>query len=255
MVREWSPIVRRSWLYAVTALVALPVALPAAAADVSVGGSAERILEDAHRNLVGAEAGSRGLSFGGVGIAVSNGGATAMTRFTPRFGPLERERNANVDVGSALKTRDQGAPDSRSLRIAPQHNADIAGFGVGWSATASLHPADPGRGADPSALAVGGQLDLSGLQLDASYGRFGDALVGPDGPGLSAGVGYTFGSLATRMGYSLVERDTPDETSLFTVGSQLSLQPGLVVSGDVAYAEDEEGESSTAGVVSFSFSF
>lgn len=250
---------RRIGLVTVAALAILPLAWPAAAADVSVGGSAERILRDAHRDLVGSNSGRSALSFGGIGITVGSGEASALTRFTPRFGAPTGEREAApVDVGSALKTRDQPLTPSRSLMIAPQERAEIGGLGVAWSATASVQPDTTGDGLDPAALAVGGQLDVSGLQLDASYGRSPDLLVGREGAGVSAGVGYSFGNLATRMGYSLVERQSPDqsdETSLFTLGSQLALQPGLVLSGDVAYAEDEEGESSTAGVVNFKFSF
>jgi hypothetical protein len=41
-----------------------------------------------------------------------------------------------------------------------------------------------------------------------------------------------------------------------TVGSRLTLQPGLVLQGDLAYAEEESsGDAATAGVVSLRFNF
>jgi hypothetical protein len=44
--------------------------------------------------------------------------------------------------------------------------------------------------------------------------------------------------------------------SLVTVGSRLTLQPGLVLQGDLAYAEEESsGDAATAGVVSLRFNF
>jgi hypothetical protein len=76
-----------------------------------------------------------------------------------------------------------------------------------------------------------------------------------DGTRMTAGVAYGFGPLDTRMSYSLVERETAVDTSLITVGSRLSLKPGLVVQGDVAYADDENGDVTTAGRVSLRFNF
>lgn len=236
-------------------LVAFSVS-DAFAEDVSVGGSHERLLVDAQRSLAEGAGERSGLGLGNVRITVGNGEASALTGFTPRFGALGRDPSASSgDIGRLLKTRDQASPSSQQVTIAPETAADFAGLGVMWSARAALQPGSPGEGVNPSSLSLGGELAFSGLQLDASYSGSEDRLVGPDGSGLSAGVGYDFGTVATRMGYSLVERDSPDETSLFTVGSQLAINPGLVVSGDVAYAKETEGTSSTAGVVSFKFSF
>ena len=79
--------------------------------------------------------------------------------------------------------------------------------------------------------------------------------MGLDGSRMTAGVAYGFGPLDTRMSYSLVERETAVDTSLITVGSRLTLKPGLVVQGDVAYADDEKGDATTAGRVSLRFNF
>jgi hypothetical protein len=244
-------------------LVAAPAAIvlvlssasPVRAGDVSVGGSHDQVLVDAQRSLAGAE-GGRGVALGSLQITVGSGETSALTRFTPRFAGVGRpsagSTDANADRFAPATDQLERAP--QELRIAPESAADIAGFGVGWSARAALQ-SDDSNTLSPSALAVGGELAVSGLKLDASYGAASSALVDPEGLGMSAGVGYEFGTLATRMGYSLVERDTPSETSVFTLGSQLAVHPGLVVSGDLEYADETEGDSATAGVVSFKFSF
>lgn len=233
----------------------LTMAGQAEAGDVSVGGSHDRVLEDAQRSLAGGGA-DQGLNLGSLQITVGSGDTSTLTRFTPRFVDVGRESNADspVDRGSRLASRARSAASPQELRIAPEMAADIAGLGVAWSARASLQPGE-GDLISPSSLAVGGELALSGLRLDASYGASSSTLADPDGLGMSAGVGYDFGTLATRMGYSLVERDSPSETSVFTLGSQLSVRPGLVVSGDLEYADETEGDNATAGVVSFKFSF
>jgi hypothetical protein len=121
----------------------------------------------------------------------------------------------------------------------------------GLAATAAMSDAAAATG--DSGLAVGGELAVSGLRIDASYGEDA-ALMGLDGSRMTAGVAYGFGPFDTRMSYSVVERETVD-TSLITVGSRLTLKPGLVVQGDVAYADDENGDATTAGRVSLRFNF
>lgn len=238
---------------------ALSLVVPgfALAADVAVGGSHQQILVDAQRSLVDGRDAGGDLALGSFQITVGSGASSALATFTPRFGGVGRGVTGSASHTGAplLQDRLQPVGDRQELMLAPRSASEIAGLGVNWAAKASL-ASERGGGVNPSSLALGGQLAVSGLHFDASYGPSAGTLVGPEGPGLSAGVGYDFGMVATRMGYSLVERDSPDETSLFTLGSQLAINPGLVLSGDVAYAGDAgDGESSTAGVVSFKFSF
>jgi len=247
-------LVRRA-IIPVALAVGMAIAGPSEAGDVSVGGSHDQVLVDAQRSLAGGDA-SQGLALGSFQITVGSGDTSALTRFTPRFAGVGRGPVASSAgrESAQLLTRVRPASPPQELRIAPETAADIGGVGVVWSAKASLQ-SDQDDLITPSSLAVGGELALSSLRLDASYGSSSSTLVDPDGLGMSAGVGYDFGSLATRMGYSLVERDSPSETSVFTLGSQLSVRPGLVVSGDLEYADETEGDSATAGVVSFKFSF
>ena len=73
---------------------------------------------------------------------------------------------------------------------------------------------------------------------------------------MSAGFGYDFGSVDTRVSYSVVENEEEmTEASLLSLGSQLTLNPGLVLEGDLAYAADEQGEATTAGRLSVRFNF
>ena len=73
---------------------------------------------------------------------------------------------------------------------------------------------------------------------------------------MTAGVGYDFGALDTRMSYSLVEsEERAAATGLLTLGSQLALSPNLVLKGDVAIADEEGGAATTAGRVSLRLNF
>jgi Gram-negative porin len=235
-----------------------------AASQVSVGGYHDEALRAAQRSLTRDAEDSLGeFSVGGVRISVDTGDGSAVTGFTPRFGGLGLGRSSAADpgeVGALLKTRldpEEAEPAvRREVRVGPETGAEVAGLEVNWAAIAevdhdqSLSLSDP----DESHLLVGGELALSGVRVDASVGQEPD-LLGLDGNRVSAGLGYEFGALGARLGYSLVEEETTAETSLFTLGSRLNLRPGLIVQGDLAYARGEEGEPATAGVVSFRFSF
>ncbi len=178
-----------------------------------------------------------------------------MTAFTPRLGGLGLGVSASRRRPAGGRTGLDRAPVSRDVRELQLGlgGAEIAGLPVGLAATAAMSDAAAATG--DSGLAVGGELAVSGLRFDASYGEDA-ALLGLDGSSrMTAGVAYGFGPFDTRMSYSLVERETAVDTSLITVGSRLTLRPGLVVQGDVAYADDENGDVSTAGRVSLRFNF
>ena len=73
---------------------------------------------------------------------------------------------------------------------------------------------------------------------------------------VTAGVGYDFGPLDTHMSYSLVEtEERAAETGLLTLGSSFALSSGIVVKGDLAIADEEDGEGTTAGRVSLRLNF
>ncbi len=113
----------------------------------------------------------------------------------------------------------------------------------------------PAQAGDPSSFVVGGELAVSGVRFDAAYGERASVL-GVSGNHMTAGVAYGFGPVDTRVSYSLVTADDETAASLLSVGSQLMLQPGLILQGDVAYAEEEDtGDAATAGVVSLRFNF
>jgi hypothetical protein len=228
----------------------------AAADDVGVGGYHDEVLRAAHRDLVSdGTAGS-----GAIEITVDAGGPSVLSsNFTPRFGGygFEGALQGNVDIGALLK-RSFGEPgaeaSARGLRFG-QGRADLVGVEVGWSAGASFAP-NVTSPAGTETFMLGGELAVSGVRVDAGIGE-GTDLFGLDGQRVSAGLGYSLGPLDARVGYSLVEDETAiTETSLFTLGSQLALRPGLVVQGDLAYAEREDGTPATAaGLVSLRLRF
>jgi predicted porin len=242
-------------------VVCLPM-VAYAASEVSVGGYHDAALRAAQLSLTRhAEAPLGGVSLGGVRVSVGSGETSAVTGFTPRFGGLGLGRStaaAQGEVGSLLKARldpeGQEVADRREVRIGPKESAEIAGLEVNWAAIAEVGEDTGAAPSDSTDLLVGGELAFSGVRVDASVGQQPD-LLGLEGNRVSAGLGYDFGPVDARLGYSVVEDETTAETSLFTLGSQLNLRPGLIVQGDLAYARGEEGEPATAGVVSLRFSF
>ena len=101
---------------------------------------------------------------------------------------------------------------------------------------------------------VGGQLAVSGLRFDAAVGRD-SAMLGEAGNRVTA-ASATTSALDTHMSYSLVEtEERAAETGLLTLGSSFALSSGIVVKGDLAIADEEDGEGTTAGRVSLRLNF
>lgn len=247
-------------LAGVSATAALMASPAYAASEVDAGGYLNDALRAAHADLVsGASAGER-PRIGGIRINVESGALSAVTGFTPRFGGLSIGQNRSVlDYGSLLKSRlavgseSASAPERRGFRIGPDRSAEIGGLEVDWSAIAELEDSAAAT-ETPSTYAVGGEMAISGLHIDATVGQ-GTGPLGLEGNRMSAGLGYDFGPVNTRVGYSVVENEQEmTEASLLSLGSQLTLNPGLVLEGDLAYA-DEQGEVTTAGRLSVRFNF
>ena len=224
-----------------------------AASEVAVGGYHDQAFDAAQHNLL---ARSREVADPHFQIQIGSGPSSALTAFTPRLGGLGLGALGQPGEMPRALT---GAGDAADASTAVHHlqvglgSAEIAGWSVDLAATAGVPDPAATAGTD-TGLMVGGELAVSGLRFDAAYGE--DAtLMGLDGTRMTAGVAYGIGPFDTRMSYSLVERETTVDTSLFTVGSRLSLKPGLVVQGDVAYADDENGDASTAGRISLQFNF
>jgi Gram-negative porin len=225
-----------------------------AASDVGIGGYHDQALQAAQRSLLAPSPEAMDARFQ---ISIGSGPSSALTAFTPRFGGLglgvgalgDRADRAPVSAGGTVDS----STEVHQLEIGLT-GAEVAGWNVDLAATAGVTSPAASAAAGDAGLVVGGELAVSGLRFDAAYGEDAD-FMGFDGTRMTAGVAYGFGPVDTRMSYSLVERETAVDTSLFTVGSRLALQPGLVVQGDVAYADDENGEVSTAGRVSLRFNF
>lgn len=236
-----------------------------AASEALVGGSYhDEAFRAAQQDLLreSTDSGSQ-ISVGGIRISVGVGDASAITGFTPRFGGLGHglgglAGSAEVNRGAELKTRldmADEAPVRRELRIGTGGNTEIAGFEIGWSAVAGLDNASHSLADSNSTFMLGGEMAVSGLRVDAAIGQD-PGLLGIDGNRVTAGLAYDFGGLDARVSYSLVDTDSPEEASLLTLGSQLTLRPGVILRGDVAYSDDgESGTGTTAGRVGVRLNF
>jgi hypothetical protein len=237
---------------AVGAVVSLAGASAQAASEVDVGGFHDRVLRNAQQDLLGA-APAPAMPDPGTGLQVRSNPApaSALTGFTPRFGGLAISGRRHSE---ASLLADEPATEPDRLQIGVNDTAEFAGWEIGMAATADMGRS--GTEADgSSALVVGGEFAVSRLRFDAAVGRDA-ALLGEDGRRVTAGVGYDFGAFDTRMSYSLVEtEERAATTGLLTLGSQLALSPNLVLKGDLAIAEEDDGAATTAGRVSLRLNF
>ena len=235
---------------AALALVGLTGTGAQAASEVDVGGLHDQVVESAQQGLLG----STSASAPQLQVGTTPAPSSALTAFTPRVGGLGLAIAGRRHSQASLLLEDDGAPSHR-LQIGLSDTAEVAGWEVGLSATADVgQPATVGSDGG-SALMVGGQLAVSGLRFDAAVGRDA-AILGESGRQVSAGVGYDFGRLDTRMSYSLVEsEERATTTGLLTLGSQLELSSNLTLNGALAIADEENGEATTAGRVSLRLNF
>lgn len=186
--------------------------------------------------------------------------------FTPRFAgvPIGLAEGVSVDRGSVLKTRLSSAPgrqlNSQAMQYERSH--DLGMVKVDLSAIAGY--ADRGNQdlGQSSTIGFGGGLKfqgLEGLRLGASFDRRNESL-GLARDRVTAGLGYDFGALNTRLSVSNVSQYdingvSTDEQQVWVVGGQMELSSRFVVGGDVAYSTSLDGTADTSGVVNFRFNF
>jgi hypothetical protein len=223
----------------------------AAGAEVSVGGYHDEALRAAQVEWLGLgppliddKAAAPPL------LAFEAGPSTTNSIFTPRFGGLGPAITGHPRHASVSRP-----PPSRQLTVGLNETSTIAGVAVDWSAKAGVSHEPPAQAGDPSSFVVGGELAVSGVRFDAAYGEHATVL-GVSGNRVTAGIAYGFGPIDARISYSVVGAEDETAASLVTLGSRLTLQPGLILQGDLAYAEEESsGDAATAGVVSLRFNF
>jgi Gram-negative porin len=247
--------VRRTALAVGAGVVLVASTGVAAEPEVDVGGYHDAALRAAQRELLTAPADDTDSWLGSVHVGTSTDAGSALTTFTPRFGGVGAVlgmRHAEPEAGEPAV---DSAPAARQrLEFGLQDTSEIGGLAVPWSAKAKVGPGTAVQD-DPSSFVLGGELAVSGVRFDAGYGDESTPL-GVSGSGLTAGVAYGFGPLDARISYSVVNTETASEASMVALGSQLKLRPGLVLHGDLAYAQEQNsGDAATAGVVSLRFNF
>lgn len=187
--------------------------------------------------------------------------------FTPRFAgvPIGLAEGVSVDRGSVLKSRFAGAAsgvqrDSRRMQY--EHIQDLGIVKVDLSAIAGFDRAGDRDLEQSSTIGIGGGLKiqgLEGLRFGASFDRR-DEQLGTVRDRVTAGVGYNFGALDTRVSVSNVSQYdingvSTDEQQIWAVGGQMELSSSLVVGGDVSYSTGLDGTDDASGVVNFRFNF
>jgi hypothetical protein len=223
--------------------------------EVYVGGYHDEALRAAQDEWLGVGVGlADSAPADAVPLAVQTSDGTGLTAFTPRFGALGLGVVSRPDP-PGLRGNASALGSARQVQVGLNDTSRIAGLEVDWSAKAGVSQEPPVQAGEPSTFAVGGELAVSGVRFDAAYGERATVL-GVSGNHMTAGVAYGIGRVDTRVSYSRVTADDETAASLLSVGSQLMLQPGLILQGDLAYAEEEDtGTAATAGVLSLRFNF
>jgi hypothetical protein len=243
-----------SLLCVVGSALMLTMGTAEAASDVELGGYHDAILREAQQRLV-RDAGAQEADAFRVGVAIEDGPRSALTAFTPRLGGFSASgAESRAALNSAARSGLEPADGPEQVRLGLSEKAEIAGWPVGLSASVGMASGDPTAADGESGFVVGGELAVLGLQLDAAYGQDASAL-GLDGSRMTAGIAYGIGPVDARVSYSLVESESMLESSLLTVGSQLTVRPGVVLQGDLAYVEGEERDPATAGLVRLRLNF
>jgi hypothetical protein len=241
-------------LCVVGSALTLTIRTAEAASDVELGGYHDAVLREAQQRLV-QDAATQNADAFRVGVAIEDGPRTALTAFTPRLGGFGASgAESRAALSSAARSGLESADGPEQVRLGLSEKAEIAGWPVGLSANVGMASGDPAAADGESGFVVGGELAVLGLRLDAAYGQDASAL-GLDGSRVTAGVAYGIGPVDTRVSYSLVESESMLESSLLTVGSQLTVRPGVVLQGDLAYVEGEMRDPATAGLVSLRLNF
>ncbi len=226
-----------------------------AASEVNAGGFLEEGLA-AFQNQLSSSSASPGY----LQVRPLDTSESRVMTFTPRFAgtPVELRERQSIEAGSILKARlsgSQGTSDSGGRTFGLFESHRLGAFELDLSAVAEFG-AESSDAADPgSAFALGGGLEVSGVRLDASYGRDGVSELASNR--VTAGISYGFGSLDARVSFSRYENELFEEdTRVVRFGSQLTLGEGLVLGGDLAYSNDEiDGSTAAAGVLNFRFNF
>jgi hypothetical protein len=245
---SWS----RGAAVAASVVVALAGTAVQAASEVEVGSFQDRALQSAQRDRLGPSS-TPSRSGAQLRVRTTPEQGSALTAFTPRLGGLGLAISGRRHSEASLLVEDQNpAPDR--LQIGVGDSAEIAGWEVGLAATADVGRTSTTDGGS-STMMVGGELAVSRLRLDAAVGRD-STLLGEEGQRITAGVGYDFGRLDTHMSYSLVESEQQaTNTGLLTMGSSLALSSGVVLNGDLAIADEDGRDATTAGRVSLRLNF
>ena len=246
-------VTRSSAAIVIGACVALAASNAQAASEVDVGGFHDRAIATTQQELTDGAGAVGSPPAGPVQMRMNAAPTSALTAFTPRLGGLaiagRHHSEANLQV-------DEEKQKAQRVRLGLSDTAEVAGWEIGLAATADMgHVPAVGSNAGGSEFVVGGQLAVSGLRLDAAVGRD-TTLLGEPGNRMTAGVGYDFGRFDTHMSYSLVEsEERTTETGLLTLGSSFAFSSGVELKGDLAIADQEDGEGTTAGRVSLRLNF
>jgi Gram-negative porin len=227
--------------------VALVGVLPQAAraaSEMELGGYHDEALRAAQQGL-----GLPGTDLQ-LQVTIEDSPRSALTAFTPRFGGIGNATRRTIEFRETGSDRLAltDSPDQVQLRLGD--STEIAGSAVGLAAVAE----GQSEAAGEFGFRVGGQLAVNSLRLDAIYGKDSSALTVP-GNRMTARVTYGLGPLDARISYDLVESEAAGESRQLELGSQLSLRPGVVVEGALAYGEDEQRDPTTAGLVSLRLNF
>lgn len=212
-----------------------------AADNMFVGG------EDFQAGTGGIDGDTANLDLVGV---TDSGDAAKITYFTPRMGGLlQLGASFTPDTGDEEGDNDDVGDIEDHFELGANIVTELGGADVTVSAVASIGNGEAGVDDDLEDYGFGAGVEFGGLGIGAGYILKEDL---NEGDGFTVGAKYGYMGANVSAGYSYDDPDDGDEIGVFALSADYGLWSGVTLKGDLSFNDedqDDDGDSTTAGVV------
>ena len=181
--------------------------------------------------------------------ATDSGDAAKITYFTPRMGGLlQLGASFTPDTGDDEGDNDDDDDFEDHFEVGANIVTALGGADVTISAVGSFGNGETNQD-DLEDYAFGAGVEFGGLGIGAGYILSEDF---EEGDGFTVGAKYGYMGANVSAGYSYDDPDGGDEVGVFALSADYGLWSGVTLKGDLSFNdedEDDDGSSTTAGVV------
>ncbi|MGI9509515.1 MAG: porin [Geminicoccaceae bacterium] len=174
--------------------------------------------------------------------------AAKVTYFTPRIAGFQLGASFTPDTGDAEDANDDDDDIEDHVELGANYVGAFGGADVTLSGIGSIGNGETNSD-DLEDWGIGGGVEFGGIGVGAGYVWNGDL---NEGDGFTIGGRYGFGAANVSAGYSSNNPDDGDRTNVLVFAADYGLWPGVTLKGDIAFNdedEDDDGDSTTAGVL------